>query len=272
MALDYGSIAAREFIKRKCRLARQGPDLISTHNTVNLVIRLTEKIAVKFGIGVVYAEASALQFAHEHLDLAIVRVPALIQFFTDETNGHWPTGYLVMELMSGALLDEIEGFDAASLTARLARIVNHLHTFTHTRPGPLGGGHARGLLWSEYSSGQGFETPEDLQAYLRIRLAAINGTGSIDVTKSRLCFCHLDISPRNILLDADGSMTLLDWGCAGFYPSIFETWSIQLEAHVRANPTWQLLASAIETRLSEHERSELSSLSRVYRANQAFML
>lgn len=272
--MDYSTLASREFIKEQCRPASREANLLSIHNTVNLVIRLSEKVAVKFGNGVVNAEACPLHFAHEHLDPGLVRVPQSIQFFTDDTNRAWPIGYLVMELVSGMPLDEIENVEAASLTTRLTRIIEHIHmhTFTHTIAGPLGGGRARGLLWSEYSSGQGFQTTKDLQTYLQTRLAVVDGPGNIDVTKSQLCFCHLDISPRNILLGADGSMTLLDWGCAGFYPSIFETWSIQFEAHVRANPTWHLLASAIETRLDRHERSELEALSRVYRANQSFML
>lgn len=269
---DYSSVAARKYIKEQCQTTGRGEKIISTHNTVNLVVRLTDKVAVKFGIGVVHAEACALRFAHANLDPALVRVPKPMQFFAEETDGSLPIGYIVMELASGTPLDEIEYHDPNALTTRLIRIIDHMHTFTNTRPGPLGGGHARGLLWSEYSSGQDFRTRGELQAYLQTRLDAVGGPGSVDVTKSQLCFCHLDISPRNILLDSEGSVTLLDWGCAGFYPSSFETWSIQLEAHIRANPIWQLLASTIETHSRRDEQSELLALSRVYRANQSFIL
>lgn len=34
--------------------------------------------------------------------------------------------------------------------------------------------------------------------------------------------CHLDIAPRNLLYLADGSVCLLDWATAGFYPRFFE--------------------------------------------------
>ncbi|KAK6433348.1 hypothetical protein LTR95_010473 [Oleoguttula sp. CCFEE 5521] len=268
MALDYGNVAAREIIKERCRLADRNTDLIRTLDMINPVLRLTEGVVVKFGIGVMPSEACALQFAHDHLDPMIVKVPKMIQFFSDESNSPWSTGYLVMEFMSGTPLDEVEDLDATSITRRLTRVLDHLHTFTHTRPGPLGGGPAHGLLWSEYSSGQEFSTLHDLQAYLNRRLAAVRGNGSVDVTGSKLSLCHLDFSARNILLSADGSITLLDWGCAGFYPSIFETWSVQLEARIRPNPTWQQTVSALIARLTGHQKSELEALSRVYVANQ----
>ena len=39
---------------------------------------------------------------------------------------------------------------------------------------------------------------------------------------SELILCHLDIVLRNFLLLRDGSISLLDWASAGFYPRIFE--------------------------------------------------
>ncbi len=34
--------------------------------------------------------------------------------------------------------------------------------------------------------------------------------------------CHLDISPRNLLLDELGRLCLLDWAYAGGYPRYFD--------------------------------------------------
>ena len=34
--------------------------------------------------------------------------------------------------------------------------------------------------------------------------------------------CHLDIAPRNILWLEDGSLCLIDWASAGYYPRLFE--------------------------------------------------
>ena len=37
-----------------------------------------------------------------------------------------------------------------------------------------------------------------------------------------LVFCHLDIAPRNLLRQEDGSLCLIDWASAGYYPRLFE--------------------------------------------------
>jgi len=34
--------------------------------------------------------------------------------------------------------------------------------------------------------------------------------------------CHLDIHPRNLILDSQGKLWLLDWAFSGAYPSCFE--------------------------------------------------
>ena len=58
----------------------------------------------------------------------------------------------------------------------------------------------------------------------------------IDIPEVDICLCHLDIAPRNILLTHGSNLYLLDWGCAGFYPSYFETWAIQFELHSSGHP------------------------------------
>lgn len=44
---------------------------------------------------------------------------------------------------------------------------------------------------------------------------------------SKLVMCHLDIAPRNLMLLPDGSLCFLDWAFAGFYPSIFEIYTLK---------------------------------------------
>jgi thiamine kinase-like enzyme len=39
---------------------------------------------------------------------------------------------------------------------------------------------------------------------------------------SNFVLSHLDISPRNLILDPDGRVWLIDWAYAGGYPPIFE--------------------------------------------------
>lgn len=37
-----------------------------------------------------------------------------------------------------------------------------------------------------------------------------------------LVLCHLNIAPRNILWQENGSFCLIDWASAGYYPRLFE--------------------------------------------------
>lgn len=57
-------------------------------------------------------------------------------------------------------------------------------------------------------------------------------------TDCRLCLgiyslvlCHLDLAPRNIIKLEDGSLCLLDWASAGFYPRFFEACLLRIMEH-----------------------------------------
>ncbi|ORY15709.1 hypothetical protein BCR34DRAFT_584882 [Clohesyomyces aquaticus] len=44
-----------------------------------------------------------------------------------------------------------------------------------------------------------------------------------------------DLSPRNLMLDADNQLWLTDWGCAGFYPPIFEAATLKNQVQFRVS-------------------------------------
>lgn len=274
MDINYGNPESQEIIIRRCAEACENRvNIISPSNAINLVVRLTDTLAVKFGIGVTAAEADALAFASQRLDPAIVKVPSVIQFFTRPSDELWTTGYLVMDLVEGTSLDQLILGDALQLIGRITQVIQHIHSFrSSSRPGPLDGSPARGLLWSEYTSGQNFHSRRDLQRYLDTRLAQFQGEVTIDVTNMALSFCHLDIAPRNIIVSPDGSIYLLDWGCAGFYPPVFETWAIQLEAWIQRHPFMEALGSELISRSSLPEVAQVEALMQVYRANQSIAL
>ncbi|EHY60710.1 hypothetical protein HRR83_000481 [Exophiala dermatitidis] len=270
MDMDFHSPEAQEIIIKRCAALRENKvNILSHSNTTNLVVRLTDTIAAKFGIGVTAAEAEALAFASRALDPAIVRVPSIVQFFTRPSYGLWTTGYLVMGFVPGTPLDQLDLDASLQLVHRVDLIIQHIHSFHGNRPGPLDGSPARGLLWSDYTSGQRFGTRDHLQSYLEVRLSHLQREITIDVTNMDLSFCHMDIAPRNIILGPDNSITLVDWGCAGFYPSIFETWAIQLEAYIHGHPFMETLESKLVKRSSCAEIAQIDALMHVYRANQS---
>ena len=64
-----------------------------------------------------------------------------------------------------------------------------------------------------------------------------------------LVLCHMDIHPRNILIDKTGTPWLIDWGTAGVYPPWFEYAAIAVSVKARywlgKVPAWKdLVASA----------------------------
>lgn len=271
MDIDYSSPESQHVIIQRCEECRQrGTDIISSANHVNLVVRLTNHLVVEFGIGVTATEACALTFASEVLDPAVVKVPSVAQFFTRPSGELWTTGYLVMDFVEGAQLDQLPLPESLRLTDRIMQAIQHIHSINGSDcPGPLDGSHARGLLWSEYGSDQVFNSCNDLQRYLDTRLAYYKQKVAVDVTNMSLSLCHLDIAPRNIIVSSDTSIYLLDWGCAGFYPPIFEYWAIHFEAYVRGHPLMNALASKLVGRCSERE---VDALTHVYAANQSIGL
>lgn len=173
-----------------------------------------------------------------------------------------------MSFLAGVSLDGVMPAVRQRLVPGLIEAIHHIHSFSSLRPGPLDGSHARGLLWSEYTSGQKFTSCDDLQGYLDARLAFLDIEATIDVRDVTLSFCNLDLAPRNIVIGEDDSIGILDWGCAGFYPRVFDIWAITFEAHARGHPFAECMASKLAESASNRERAEIDALSLVYSVNQ----
>jgi thiamine kinase-like enzyme len=60
-----------------------------------------------------------------------------------------------------------------------------------------------------------------------------------------MVFTHQDIAPRNLILDANKKVWLIDWGCAGVYPRGFE------QAVLRAQSENDAFADVVLTKLPD---------------------
>ncbi|KAK9850830.1 hypothetical protein MYU51_011403 [Penicillium brevicompactum] len=176
------------------------------------VIKISDHQVVKYGPDVTKEEFENQRIAHELVDSRIARVPRVYDFFVDERG--W--GYIVMEFMKGKVIDPL---DDVSLIQRIANMLNHFATLRYDIPGSIYGGPCRGLLFPEFEE-LVFNSLDQMEDWFNSRLFAHNPT--LDLQGSELVLCHLDIAPRNIIWLEDGSLCLIDWASAGFYPRLFE--------------------------------------------------
>ncbi|KAJ8068360.1 hypothetical protein OCU04_003922 [Sclerotinia nivalis] len=180
------------------------------------VVRLSDNIAAKFGLGVTASEAKTQEFAYRNVDPNIVHIPQVYRYFDWED-----FGYLFMEYVPGRQLNELDLDENVDIIPRVAKIVEHLGTIQGGQlPGPIGGGMPEGYLWGDDGARTTFTCVADMEAWLNKRLAIQDK--SIDLSSHPLVLCHMDLCRRNMILKEDNTISLLDWGCSGFYPRYFE--------------------------------------------------
>ena len=176
------------------------------------VIRISDHQVVKWGPDVTKEEAENQRMAYELVDSRIVRIPHVYAFFSDERG--W--GYIVMEFIEGKAIDPLEDVTAIE---KVAGVLDYFATLRHTIPGSLCGGFCRGLLFPE-TEDLIFDSLDKMEKWFNSRLFLHNP--KLTFRGCELVLCHLDIAPRNILWLEDGSLCLIDWASAGYYPRLFE--------------------------------------------------
>ncbi|KAK5105695.1 hypothetical protein LTR62_002359 [Meristemomyces frigidus] len=167
------------------------------------------KYVVKHG-RVTGAEAANQQHAFTLLDHDTLRVPEVYRYFS--TAGR---DYLVMEYIEGHREAHIEDQETINV---VAKALNHLHGFTSSNIGPLGGGSFEGTLWPQ-DENVNASSREDLEHVINSRLTSTDS--KFCLTDTPMVFVHGDLAPRNILFVGDG-VCLLDWEFAGYFPRAAE--------------------------------------------------
>ncbi|PYI34555.1 kinase-like protein [Aspergillus indologenus CBS 114.80] len=185
-------------------------NVVSQHG--KRVIKISDHQVVKWGPDVTEEEAENQKIAYELVDSRIVRIPRVYAFFSDARD--W--GYIVMEFVEGKVIDPLEDVRAIE---KVADVLQHFATLGHTIPGSLCRGFCRGLLFPE-TQDLIFDSLDEMETWFNSRLFEHNP--KLSFRDCQLVLCHLDIAPRNLLWQDDGSLCLLDWGSAGYYPRLFE--------------------------------------------------
>ncbi|KAJ5107241.1 kinase-like protein [Penicillium angulare] len=175
------------------------------------VIKIPDNKVVKYGISVTKEEAENQRIAYELVDSRIVRIPRVFDFFSDGE-----LGYIVMGFIEGKVIDPLE--DTASIK-KIANILDHFATLRYITPGSLYGGPCHGLLFGDPEE-LVFDSTDAMEKWFNSRLYPHNT--KLNFQGFDLVLFHLDVAPRNNLWQKDGSVCLLDWASAGFYPKLFE--------------------------------------------------
>lgn len=212
--------ADEEWLIDLCHKAENEGGMIRGEKYGDKFIKISDTIAVKYG-GVQASEATTQEFACNHVDRNIVHVPQVYRYIESKRSAN-PHGYLFMEYVEGQNLSNLDLEIHQDIPSRVAKILAHLGQIIGPapNPGPIGGGEPQGYLFGDDGANTIFSSVEDLNVYMNERLQYRND--SIDLKPYPLVLCHGDICRRNLILEKDGSLCLVDWGYAGLYPHFFE--------------------------------------------------
>lgn len=207
-----------------------------------VVARVRCDVVVKYGSKRVHInEANTMRLVHQQTSVAL---PEVLDAWTVTDSGqrsskeiplNGPITYIVMRYVPGTVLHHkwplISMDERKLLVRRVADMIRKLRTIILDQPGPVGDPiRCEGLYFTDYDAGP-FETKEDLARWLNSRLQVCKDFRRVpedrpDIGVERLVMCHMDLNDHNIIVAEDGSPWLINWGCAGGYPSCFELGSM----------------------------------------------
>ena len=223
------------------------------------IIQISEDAVVKCEFGVTELEAQNQQQAYEIINPAIIRIPRVYRSFT-----HGLAGYIVMEYINGQPLSSVE--DPTIFLEAAAKMLKHFEQVRREKPGPFHGGLAYGKLWLDYDS-IAPATIVDIEEYYNKR--QLKSLPKLNLSEYPLIFCHLDIAPRNILVLENGSLCLIDWATAGFYPRLFERCALRL--NIKQKDDWNARSINCLDMLNEAEIPHAHLLEQAYYLGQRYM-
>ncbi|KAK6507484.1 hypothetical protein TWF481_005915 [Arthrobotrys musiformis] len=200
-----------------------------------MVRRLNSKTLVKSSRGMLPSEASAMKLVAARTD---IRVPEIYRFISreGEMSRFGTKGYLVMGHLPGQTLATLwPGYNKVQKERAVAKIwdaVLKLREVKIGEPGPIGGGMAQGGLFTQYGAGP-FPSAQTLEEWYSHKLEVCkrfkrvpNDAPSFEGRfEPPFCMTHQDLALRNMLIDDEGELALVDWAFAGAYPPWFEIYA-----------------------------------------------
>jgi tRNA A-37 threonylcarbamoyl transferase component Bud32 len=206
------------------------------------VVRLSKTLVLKFGTTVLASEGETMRYVATKFPG--VRLPQVYRCFNIDHPDSYSgvEGYIFMDYIEGPSLDtcwdELSPDIWESVVEQVAAMVDQLQSVHCDHPGVIGGGISHGMWFSDYGAGP-FPTKEVFQKWItwKLNMSKLFKQALPDTLPLQCpCFVlvHGDLSPRNLVLDTSNQVWLIDWGCAGFYPPIFEAASAKHQLHFKS--------------------------------------
>ncbi|KAF5557710.1 kinase-like (PK-like) [Fusarium napiforme] len=212
------------------------------------VSRVSKNYVIKGGPGVAKSEAENMRFAFQTLQLPVPKVhrtfTAEIQEYPGMSTTRLIEGhFIVMDYVQGLSIDKTwQSFDTSTKEAvaqQVADVIEKMQsTILNDMPvGPIGRAQDakfQGPWFTDYGAGP-FDTLGELEDWCNHKIDVCVMVKQLPPDTTRFKFqdivlTHQDLALRNLVLDEDMKVWVIDWGCAGVYPRGFEQAALQVQA------------------------------------------
>ncbi|KAI1499970.1 kinase-like domain-containing protein [Biscogniauxia marginata] len=224
------------------------------HYSGIMITRISKSMVIKGGLSIAKSESENMILASETLHLPVPKVhrtftaniPDILE--TKEASGH----FIVMDYIAGPTVEEcwhsLDRDSRESVARQVADIIEKMQSrHPNDLPiGPLGRGRDQKFEGP-------FRTLGDLEAWCNHKIDVCVQVHQLPAGTPRfqfqdVVFTHQDISPRNLVLDENKKVWIIDWGCAGVYPRGFE------QAVLRLQSSNDDFADMVLARLSDQQK------------------
>lgn len=148
--------------------------------------------------------------------------------------------YCIMDRISGTALDiawpELGWISSLRLAFQLRRVVQRLRSAVSVTSGSLATGKCTSYFLQDSFGLPPRATLYQVNAFLNFwaNFTTLRQETKKTPAEHATCprpvftyshpfvFTHHDLAPRNIILDPEGQLWIIDWDCAGFYPEFYE--------------------------------------------------
>ncbi|RPD67515.1 hypothetical protein L226DRAFT_478029 [Lentinus tigrinus ALCF2SS1-7] len=259
-------IAALFALPTRCMTSDISSELSQITSDEDLYNRLRTEFDMAWGDRLkqrLHAEASPWSVGVHRITHSLVakrRVPserASMEYVRQNTSIPIPRTYLpnismlVMDFIDGDMLHECWNklglFRRFRIACTLRVYVNQMRTLRRPAVGAVDTGYMGGILFGDSRHGP-FESLSRFRRFCEyvacvgwrplVALARIRGEKPPPMPRPSLdwtpVFTHGDLNPSNVLIDRQGTVWIIDWDSAGFYPSCIESvamWHVDVNIH-----------------------------------------